>query len=95
MSAYLVVQLSVTDPSWIENYVANVPTILRKYGGEYLVVSQQLKQYEGAGDAPHQVAIFTFPTLDAITRFMECDEYKPYKEARFTGSTATVIGIEG
>lgn len=95
MSAYLVVQLKVTDPAWIEKYVANVPTILRKYGGEYLAVSTQLKQYEGVGAAPDQVAIFTFPSLDAITQFMECEEYKPYKEARFSGSSATVIGIEG
>lgn len=95
MSAYLVVQLSVTDPSWIENYVADVPTIFRKYGGEYLAVSTQSRQYEGAGTAPDQVAIFTFPSLDAITQFMECEEYKPYKDARIAGSSATAIGIEG
>ena len=95
MSAYLVVQLGVTDPSWIENYIDNVPTILRKYGGEYLVVSQQLRQYEGAGAPPDQVAIFTFPSLDSITQFMECEEYKPYKDARISGSSATVIGVEG
>lgn len=95
MSAYLVVQLSVTDPGWIENYVAEVPVILRKYGGEYLVVSQKFQQYEGVGPVPDQIAIFTFPTLDAITQFMECEEYKPYKEARFKGATATIIGVEG
>ena len=95
MSAYLVVQLNVTDSGWIENYVANVPPIFRKYGGEYLVVSKHLQQYEGTAAAPDQVAIFTFPSVDAITRFMECDEYKPYKDARMAGSNCIAIGIEG
>lgn len=94
MTAYLVAQLNVTDPSWIEDYVANVPDVFRKYGGEYLAVSQQLKQFEGEGEAPDQVAIFTFPSMDALTRFVESDDYKPYKEARIAGSRATIIGLE-
>lgn len=95
MSAYLIAQLNVTDPAWIEDYVANVPAIFRKFGGEYLAVSEQLKQFEGAAAAPDQVAIFTFPSMEALTEFVESDDYKPYKDARIAGSIATVIGIEG
>lgn len=95
MAAYLIAQLKVSDPAWAADYVANVPTIFREYGGEYLAVSQQLTQFEGSGPAPDQVAIFTFPSLEAITRFMESDAYKPFKDARMLWATGTVIGIEG
>lgn len=94
MSAYLIAHLNVTDPSWIEDYVANVPAIFRKFGGEYLAVSKSVKQYEGNAAQPDQIAIFTFPTFEALDQFMQSDEYKPFKDARIAGSVATVVGIE-
>jgi uncharacterized protein (DUF1330 family) len=94
LTAYLLAQNNVTDPAWLEDYIANVPTIFRKYGGEYLAVSKQVRQYEGGGEAPEQVAIFTFPSLDALTEFLECEEYRPYREARQAGAISTVIGFE-
>jgi uncharacterized protein (DUF1330 family) len=94
MAAYLVVHVYLRDTAWVADYVANVPTIIRSYGGEYLAVSKELKQFEGEQPAPGQVAIFTFPSLDAIDKFMACDAYKPYKDARLEQSSATIIGFE-
>jgi uncharacterized protein (DUF1330 family) len=94
MAAYLVVNMYLRDVAWVQDYVANVPTIIRKYGGEYFAVSKTLKQYEGAERTPDQVALFTFPSLDAITEFMECEEYRPYKDSRLEQSSATIVGFE-
>ena len=94
MPAYLIVQINVENTDWVEDYVANVPAIFRKYGGEYLAVSQTVKQFEGEGKTPDQVAIFTFPSLEAIEKFMNSEEYMPFKEARTAASTATVVGLE-
>ena len=94
MAAYMVVHVYLRDVAWVEDYVAKVPTIIRKYGGEYLAVSKTLKQYEGDARAPDQVVVFTFPSLDAITAFMECEEYRPYKDSRLEQSSATIVGFE-
>lgn len=94
MAAYLVVHVHLRDTQWVEDYVANVPSIVRSYGGEYLAVSTALKQFEGDGPEPAQVAIFTFPSLDAIDQFMNSDAYKPWKDLRLSQSSATIIGIE-
>lgn len=94
MAAYLVVHVHLRDTQWVADYVANVPAIIRSYGGEYLAVSKELKQFEGDAPVPDQVAIFTFPSLDAIDQFMNSDAYKPYKDSRLSQSSATIIGLE-
>jgi uncharacterized protein (DUF1330 family) len=94
MSAFLVVQIRVHDPVWVADYLANVPRILRGFGGEYFAVSGPVAQFEGTVPPPHQVALFTFPSLQAIEEFMACDEYRPFKESRLAGATATIVGFE-
>jgi uncharacterized protein (DUF1330 family) len=93
MAAYLLVMIKVHDPSWVEDYVANVPAIVRKHGGEYFAVSDSLKRYEGDGADPDQIALFTFPSIEAIDAFISDPEYSPYKAARIEGSFADILGF--
>ena len=37
MVAYIVTQIEITDPETFETYRAQVPPILEKYGGEFIV----------------------------------------------------------
>ncbi|MET0545071.1 MAG: DUF1330 domain-containing protein [Caulobacterales bacterium] len=94
MSAYMVVLLDVQNTDWVENYVANVPAIFRRYGGEYLAVSKRVETVEGDAKAPDQIAIFTFPSVDAIKQFLESADYAPYAKARIAASSANVFAIE-
>ena len=93
MTAYLVATIKVTDPSWMADYTANVPTLIAKHGGSYLAVSDGLKRYEGDGNAPDAIVLFTFPSLDAIDAFMADPEYQPYREARRAGSSGDLFGF--
>ncbi|MET0988010.1 MAG: DUF1330 domain-containing protein [Steroidobacteraceae bacterium] len=96
MSAYLVVMLNeVKSTAWVENYVANVPSIFRKYGGEYIAVSKRIVREEGSGQDPQQIALFTFPSIEAIEGFLKSPEYKPYLDARVAATSADVFAIEG
>jgi uncharacterized protein (DUF1330 family) len=93
MSAYLVVLLNVKTTDWVADYVARVPTILRKYGGEYLAVSKTISRKEGERVVPDQIALFTFPSLEKIDEFLTCEEYEPYKDARIAGSSADIFAF--
>jgi uncharacterized protein (DUF1330 family) len=93
MSAYMVVLLYVDEGDWVADYVANVPEILRQFGGEYLAVSDAVTRFEGPDRAPDQVAIFTFPSVDQMDAFHSCEEYAPYKQARLAQSSATILGF--
>ena len=94
MPAFMVVTVYLRESGWVADYVANVPAILRQYGGEYFAVSAGLIQFEGEGPAPDQVAIFTFPSVAQMDAFMNCAEYAPYKEARLAQSSALIVGFE-
>ena len=42
MSAYLITNLDVNDAKDFEEYRADVPALIRKHGGEYLVAEEPL-----------------------------------------------------
>jgi uncharacterized protein (DUF1330 family) len=94
MAAFLVVHVYLRDTQWVEGYVANVPAMIRSYGGEYFAVSNEIRQFEGEGPQPDQVVIFSFPSLEAIDKFINSPEYKPWKDARLEQSSAIIVGFE-
>ena len=56
MAAYIVTQIEITDPETFETYRAQVPPILEKYGGEFIVRGvgfgaklKDQKRFHGAG----------------------------------------------
>lgn len=93
MAAYLLVTITVHDPSWMEEYAANVPAIVRKHGGEYFAVSQSIKRYEGDAADPDGIVLFTFPSMEAIDAFISDPDYGPYKAARLAASSSDMLGF--
>src|SRR3981081_1505458 len=51
---------------------------MRKHGGEYFAVSENIKRYEGDGPDPDAIVLFTFPSMEAIDAFVSDADYRPY-----------------
>lgn len=94
MSAYLIVKLKFQDMGWTKDYLANVPAILRRYGGEYLDRGTKVERFEGGGTTPDHVTILTFPSLDAIKDFMNSPDYVPFRDARIAGAASDILAFE-
>jgi uncharacterized protein (DUF1330 family) len=92
--AYMIVRLNIHETDWIEEYLDKVPPILRSFGGEYLFTSQTFKRLEGDDILPDHITVFTFPSIEKIEEFMNCDSYQPYKDARVAHSTASIFAVE-
>jgi NAD(P)H dehydrogenase (quinone) len=92
MTAYMTVILTITDTSWIGEYVKHVPPIMEKHGGRPVTVSGPVEVLEGE-TFPSQVALFAFPSTEALKAFMEDPEYAPWKDARKEGSTASIFAF--
>jgi len=43
MSVYVIMNIDVKDPTPYEEYKAKVPALIRKHGGEYLVLGSRWK----------------------------------------------------
>lgn len=93
MSAFFIAEISSHDPSWLSDYGAMVPPIVRKHGGELLCRSQNVKLYEGRSTAPDFVVMLRFPSMDAIEAFMADPDYAPYKKARVDCTTSDIYAI--
>ena len=52
---------------------------MRKHGGEYFAVSENIKRYEGDGPDPDAIVLFTFPSMEAIDAFVSLFAFTPLR----------------
>lgn len=96
MSAHMIAMLYAEDFSWIDEYSANVPQIVRKYGGDYDFVSAGIiERPEGEMPIPTGIGTFIFPSREAIRDFLNSEEYRPYVELRNRHSKTEILIFDG
>lgn len=94
MSAVMIVYMRITDSSWIEPYFAEVPALLEEYGAVSIAGSRDIFQVEGLLPVPDRIAAFTFPSLEAIHRFLADERYQSSRAARERGSNSDIFIFE-
>ena len=94
MTVYVIVDVKVTDDSWVPEYAANVHDIVHKHGGKYLSRSGNITTVEGEGLDTTLIALIQFPSMDAVKAFAEDPEYAPYGKARQEGSVSRLHVID-
>lgn len=94
MPAYLIVNVDIKDRSAFEDYVRNVPPIVRKFGGEYLAVSDTPEVIEGNWQ-PHRLVLVRFPDMNTARSFLSAPEYAPWKELRQHATRSEMVAMEG
>ena len=94
MAAYIVTQIEITDPEPFETYRAQVPPILEKYGGEFIVRGGDREVLEGAWPWPRMV-ILKFPDREAAKAWHASAEYQGPKALRQAASKANMIVVDG
>ena len=81
MPAYVIAQVTVTDPEKYADYKKLAAPAVAKYGGKYLVRGGHIEVLEGDWTPP-RVVILEFPSVDAAREFYHSTEYAEAKEAR-------------
>jgi len=94
MSAYLIVNVDVKDPTAYEEYKARVPVLIRKYGGEYLVRGGKFVIVEGDWK-PSRLVILRFPDITSAQGLFDDPEYQPLKALRQRVSKTDLVLVEG
>jgi uncharacterized protein (DUF1330 family) len=92
--AYLVGQIDVTDPERYQEYRAQVPAVLAKYGGRFLVRGPQVTVLEGKYDGQRLVVI-EFPSMAQLEAFYRSPEYAPLITLRTSASTGNMWAVPG
>ena len=94
MSAYMIVNVDVKDPTVYEEYKAKVPALIRKYGGEYLVRGGRFVIVEGDWK-PTRLVILRFPDITSAQSLYNDPEYQPLKALRQRASKTDIVVVEG
>jgi uncharacterized protein (DUF1330 family) len=94
MSAYLIAEIEITDPAAYEDYRKQVPGVIAKYGGKYVVRGGKVESLEG-GWSPKRIAVVEFPSMEQALKFYRSPEYAPIVKIRQKASRGKLIIVEG
>jgi len=94
MAAYAVAKMKWKEAQGPERYLKLVQNTLKSFGGKYLAFGP-VTVIEGS-DAPLDLAIVEFPSLDEAKRFYESEEYRlPRKIRAVSAETDWVVFVDG
>jgi len=94
MSAYVIVDIEVTDPAGYEAYKRMAPPTLAVYGGEYLARGGATAVLEG-GWTPSRLVILKFPDAPHARQWLESPEYAPARALRQRTARTNMVLLEG
>ncbi len=94
MSAYLIGDVNIRDKERYEIYKRDVPALVAKHGGEYLVRGGQHEVIEGDW-SPTRLVLFRFPDRAAIHAFFADPAYRPLAELRHAIAESRLVAVDG
>ncbi len=94
MSAYVIAEIEVVDPAAYEEYRKQVPAVIAKYGGKFLVRGGKVEPREG-GWTPKRIVVVEFPSMAQAQKFYDSSDYAPLIKLRQKASKGKLILVEG
>lgn len=94
MAAYVFVEIEVSDPALYEEYRKQVPAVLAKYGGRFIVRGGRVEPLEG-GWSPKRFVALEFPSMEQALKWYRSEEYAPLVRLRQKASRGRLIAVDG
>jgi uncharacterized protein (DUF1330 family) len=94
MPAYVIADVTVTDPATMDEYRQQVPATIARYGGRFVVRGGAHQSLEGDWK-PSRLVVIEFPTLDAARRWYDSEEYREPKALRIKAGRTNLVIVEG
>lgn len=94
MSAYVIADIRVHDAESYRQYVAQVPALIAKHGGSYVVRGGEPSLQEGDWQAD-RIVILRFPDRAHIRAFIEDPAYAPVVAIRHAAATTQMVIVDG
>lgn len=94
MSAYVVVEVDITDPERFKDYQAMVPATIAAFGGKYLVRGGEVETLEGSWN-PSRVVVLEFESVEQAKRWWDSDEYREARDLRQATANTKLIVVQG
>ena len=94
MSAYVIFDVEIRDPSRYQDFMKQVKPALDAAGAKYLARGGALKVYEGEW-TPRRIVLLEFPSVAAWESFYYGPVYQGLKSFRDECSSARLVSVQG
>jgi uncharacterized protein (DUF1330 family) len=94
MSAYVIVNIEIHDPTQYETYKQMAPSSITAFGGRYLVRGGPIDILEGRW-TPRRVVLLEFPNKTQAHLWWNSSEYEEAKSMRHASAYSEMIVVEG
>ncbi len=94
MSAYVIVDVEVTDPVGYEDYKKLSPATVKLYGGKFLARGGPAETLEGDWK-PGRLVILEFENSEKARAWVNSPEYAPARALRHQFATSRMVVVEG
>jgi len=94
VAAYVIVDIEVTNPEAYEEYRKQVPALVAKYGGKYLVRGGEMEKVEGDW-SPIRLVVLEFESMERVKEFYYSDDYQPLKKIRLAATISNMVMVDG
>lgn len=95
MTYYAIVRVTITDESWVAEYLPAVTALVEKHGGRYLARTMTMERLEGDAELPSVFVIIEWPSKDAAQAFYADPDYRPYLQKRLAGAKNDFVLVAG
>ncbi len=94
MKAYIIVDITITDPVKYEGYKKLTPASLEPFDGKFIVRGGTTETLEGEW-SPGRIVVLEFPSMEKARAWWSSEGYAPAKAIRQSASTSNLLVVEG
>ena len=94
MTAYVIVDINVTDPIRYEEYKELAAPTVELYGGKYIARGGKTEALEGDW-SPTRLVILQFDNMDQARNWVNSTEYSEARALRHQTAISNMVVIEG
>jgi uncharacterized protein (DUF1330 family) len=94
MSAYVIVEIDIKDPTQYEEYKRLTPASIAKYNGRFVVRGGQTELLEGDWN-PKRIVILEFADKETAKKWWDSPEYRPARDLRQRIAITDMIIVDG
>jgi uncharacterized protein (DUF1330 family) len=94
MTAYVIVDINVTDPVRYEDYKKLAAPTVELYGGKYIARGGKTEVLEGAW-SPSRLVILQFESLEQAKKWLNSAEYAGPRDLRHQTAISNMVVVEG
>ncbi|MSO54731.1 MAG: DUF1330 domain-containing protein [Rhodospirillales bacterium] len=94
MAAYILSFIKVIDAKAFQQYGKEVPSVIEKFGGRFLVRGGAMTGFEGKGPTERFVVV-EFPSMEHVQTFWNSPEYQATKRRREGICEMRIFAVEG